>query len=166
MPPDRDLDRELRDLGSRLESPPVPDLARSVRSRLETEAGGPGSPPRLRPQLLWIAAAALVLLVAIPVFSLAVRDTGWPGSGIREATPVPTAVCDTRRNWSGRIRLAHAARRKRCGPPGDRGHLDGLPHAGLCLRLLVRGTCGRLASRVGPAGVLDLGRCVRRRGGR
>ena len=81
MPPDRDLDKELRDLGSRLEYPPVPDLARSVRSRLETEAGGPGSPPRLRPQLLWIAAAALVLLVAIPVFSLAVRDTGGVFSG-------------------------------------------------------------------------------------
>jgi hypothetical protein len=81
MPPDRDLDRELRDLGSRLEYQPVPDLARSVRSRLETEAGGPGSPPRLRPQLLWIAAVALVLLVAIPVFSLAVRDTGGVFSG-------------------------------------------------------------------------------------
>jgi hypothetical protein len=81
MLPDRDLDRELRDLGSRLEYPPVPDLARSVRSRLEAEADGPGSSPRLRPQLLWIAAAALVLLVAVPVFSLAVRDTGGVFSG-------------------------------------------------------------------------------------
>lgn len=76
MPSDRDFDRELRDLGPRVDYPPVPDLAGSVRGRLETEAGGPGSPPRARPQLWWIAAAALVLLVAVPVFSLAMRDTG------------------------------------------------------------------------------------------
>jgi hypothetical protein len=76
MPPDRDLDRELRDLGSRLEYPPVPDLARSVRSRLEAEAGDAGPPARSRPQLWWIAAAALLLLVAAPVVSLAIRDIG------------------------------------------------------------------------------------------
>ncbi len=76
MPPDRDLDRELRDLGPHVEYPPVPDLARSVRDRLEAEVGGPASPPRARPQLWWIAAAALVLLVTVPVVSLAVRGTG------------------------------------------------------------------------------------------
>jgi len=76
MQPDRDLDRELRDLGPRVEYPPVPDLARSARRRLETEAGSPGSPARSRPQLWWIAAAALVLLVAVPVLSLAVRGMG------------------------------------------------------------------------------------------
>ena len=74
MPPDRDLDRELRDLGPHLEYPPVPDLARSVRGRLEAESAGP--PARTRPQLWWIAAAALLLLVAVPVVSLAVRGTG------------------------------------------------------------------------------------------
>ena len=79
MQPDRDLDRELRDLGPRVEYPPVPDLARSVRDRLETEAGGTGLPPRARSQLWWIAAAALVLLVAVPVVSLAVRGTGAGG---------------------------------------------------------------------------------------
>ncbi len=76
MQPDRDLDRELRDLGPRVEYPPVPDLARSVQRRLETEAGSPGSPARSRPQLWWIAAAALVLLVAVPVLSLAFRGMG------------------------------------------------------------------------------------------
>lgn len=76
MPPDRDLDRELRDLGARIEHPPVPDLARSVRGRLEAEAGSPESSARSRPQMWWIAAAALALLVAVPVVSLAVRDTG------------------------------------------------------------------------------------------
>src|SRR5918998_5261253 len=74
MPPDRDLDRELRDLGPRVEYPPVPDLARSVRGRVEAESAG--SPARTRPQLWWIAAAALILLVAVPVVSLAVRGTG------------------------------------------------------------------------------------------
>jgi PASTA domain-containing protein len=74
--PDRDLDRELRDLGPHVEYPPVPDLARSVRGRLETETSGTGSPPRARPQLWWIAAAALVVLVAVPVVSLAMRGTG------------------------------------------------------------------------------------------
>src|SRR5918998_6978053 len=76
MPPDRDLDMELRDLGPRIEYPPVPDLARSVRGRLEAEVGSAGSPARTRPQLWWIAAAALILLVAVPVVSLAVRGTG------------------------------------------------------------------------------------------
>ncbi len=84
MQPDRerDLDGELRDLGSRVDYPPVPDLARSVRSRLETEAGGPGSPARSRPQLWWIAAAALVLLVAVPVLSLAIRGMGGGASSV------------------------------------------------------------------------------------
>lgn len=76
MPPDRDLDRELRDLGPHVDYPQVPDLARSVRSRLEAEDGTAGPPSRSRPQLWWIAAAALVLLVAVPVFSLAIRETG------------------------------------------------------------------------------------------
>ena len=76
MPPDRDLDMELRDLGPRIEYPPVPDLARSVRGRLEAEVGSAGSPSRTRPQVWWIAAAALILLVAVPVVSLAVRGTG------------------------------------------------------------------------------------------
>lgn len=76
MQPDRDLDRELRDLGPRVEYPPTPDLAGSVRSRLEMEAEGPGSPPRSGPSLWWLAAAALLLLVVVPVVSLAVRGMG------------------------------------------------------------------------------------------
>ena len=75
MQQDRDLDRELRDLGPRVEYPPTPDLAGFVRGRLEVEAGGSGSSSRHRSQLWWIA-AALLLLVAIPVFSLAMREMG------------------------------------------------------------------------------------------
>jgi len=78
MQPDRDLDRELRDLGPRVEYPPVPDLARQVRNRLESESTGP--PTRNRPQVWWIAAAALLLLVTVPVVSLAVRDTSGEAS--------------------------------------------------------------------------------------
>ncbi len=78
---DRDLENELRDLGSHTEYPPVPDLVRSVRSRLEAEDGTAGSSARSRPQLWWFVAAALVLLVAVPVFALAVRDTGGGMAG-------------------------------------------------------------------------------------
>lgn len=79
MRPDRerDLDRELRDLGPNVEYPPVPDLARSVRSRLEAERSEGNVPSRRFPPWAgWAIAAALVLLVAVPVFSFAVRDTG------------------------------------------------------------------------------------------
>jgi hypothetical protein len=78
---DRGLDRELRNLGPRVEYPPVPDLTGSVRGRLETKVGGTGSPPRAHPQLWWIATAALVLLVAVPVVSLAIRGTGGGAAG-------------------------------------------------------------------------------------
>jgi hypothetical protein len=86
MPPDRDLERELRDLGPRVEYPPVPDLARSVRGRLEAEDGTAGSPSRPRPQLWWIAAAALIVLAGIPALSLAMRDTvGGAAGGVAES---------------------------------------------------------------------------------
>lgn len=81
MPPDRerDLDRELADLGFHIEYPPTPDLARSARRRIDEEAarqarrGWFGSLPA-SPK--WAAAAAaLVLILAVPVFSPAARDT-------------------------------------------------------------------------------------------
>lgn len=76
MPPDRDLDRELQDLGPHVEYPPTPDLARSVRERLEAENAGAAAPARTSPQLWWIAAAALVLLVAVPVFVSTLNNLG------------------------------------------------------------------------------------------
>ncbi len=80
MLPDRDLERELRELGSRVEYPPTPDLARAVRSRLDEEAGS--APPRGwfdLPVARWAAVAAVVLIAAVPVLSPAARDTvaGW-----------------------------------------------------------------------------------------
>ncbi|HEX2729040.1 MAG TPA: hypothetical protein VHM16_04745 [Rubrobacteraceae bacterium] len=81
MPPDRDLDRELQDLGPHVEYPPTPDLARSVRERLEAENAGADAPARTGPQLWWIAAAALVLLVAVPVFATVANNLGGAFSG-------------------------------------------------------------------------------------
>lgn len=86
MPPDRDLDRELRDLGPHVEYPPVPDLAGSVRNRLEADT--PGSSTRSGPQLWWIAAAALALLVALPAFSLAIQGMGGGASSGGSAVKV------------------------------------------------------------------------------
>lgn len=73
-----DLEQELRELGGRIEHPPTPDLASSTRSRIEAENlhptrrfwhALPGSSPQ------WAAAAAVILVVlSIPVFSPAARD--------------------------------------------------------------------------------------------
>lgn len=82
MRPDRDLERELRELGSRLEYPPTPDLARAVRSRLDAEPA-----PRRgwfeSPVARWAAVAAVVLIAAVPVLSPPARDTvaGWFAGG-------------------------------------------------------------------------------------
>ena len=97
MRPDneRDLEKELRDLGSRIEYPSTPDLARSVRRRLEQ-----GDAERARgwlayPPPWWTAAAAmLVLVLAVPIFSPAARDTlsgllpagGAAGGGAQSAS--------------------------------------------------------------------------------
>jgi hypothetical protein len=85
MPSDRELERELRELGSHMDYPPTPDLARAVRSRLDQE--GPGRPRTIWPSLppfRWaVAAAALALIVAAPVLSPTMRDavTGWFEAG-------------------------------------------------------------------------------------
>ena len=88
MSPDRDLERELRELGSHAEYPPTPDLARAVRRRLDGE--GTGRPARSRtiwpsiPSSRWAAAAvALVLVFAVPLLSPTLRDTvdGWFEAG-------------------------------------------------------------------------------------
>ena len=76
MPPDRDLDRDLQDLGPHVEYPPTPDLSRSVRERLEAENARTDAPARTGPSLWWIAAAALALLVAVPVFATVANNLG------------------------------------------------------------------------------------------
>src|SRR3712207_6889310 len=74
---DRELERELGELGSRIEYPPTPDLARAARRRLEEEErtprrGGFGLPTL---SARWAAAAALLLLLAVPLLSPATRET-------------------------------------------------------------------------------------------
>ena len=81
MPPDRDVERELGDLGPRVEYPPAPDLAGPVGDRLRAEGTMADEPARSGPQLWWIAAAAVVLLVALPVFAAILNGMGGALSG-------------------------------------------------------------------------------------
>jgi hypothetical protein len=80
MSPDRELEKELRDLGPHVEYPPTPDLARAVRRRLDQE--GPWRHARSRmiwpslPLSRWVVGVvALALIVAAPVLSPTMRDT-------------------------------------------------------------------------------------------
>lgn len=75
---DRRLEDELRDLGSRIEYPTTPDLARAARLRLEEDEAQP--PPRrwswtpfLSPR--WAVAAVLVLVAIAPILSPGIRDS-------------------------------------------------------------------------------------------
>lgn len=87
--PDLDLERELRELGSRIEYPPTPDLVRAVRQRIEEEVpernarrGILGIPPLPSPRRA-AAAATLLLVLAVPVLSQTAREelAGWFGAG-------------------------------------------------------------------------------------
>ena len=74
--PDRELARELRELGALIDYPPTPDVARTVRNALEEAAND--QPRRLRmafPTMRWAAVAAFVLLIAIPTLSPGLRAT-------------------------------------------------------------------------------------------
>lgn len=85
MPPNKDpnIENELRDLGSHIEYPPIPDLASSIRGRLGAEtSGGGGRDRRLPAWTGWVVAAALLLLVAVPALSLAVRGLGAGAGGM------------------------------------------------------------------------------------
>lgn len=78
--PARDLEGELRELGARIEYPPTPDQAEQVHRRIEAsveeqpERQNVAWLPALSPK--WAAAAAVLLLVlAVPIFSPGARDT-------------------------------------------------------------------------------------------
>jgi hypothetical protein len=76
MPPDREFERELEELGAGIEYPPTPDLSRAVRRRLgeeESNTGTRGFWARL-PNPRWAAAAAaFLLIIAVPSLSPALR---------------------------------------------------------------------------------------------
>jgi hypothetical protein len=75
--PDRELERELRELGALIDYPPTPDVARAARRVLDEEENS--RPQRFRmafPAMRWVAvAAAFVLVVAVPTLSPGLRAT-------------------------------------------------------------------------------------------
>ena len=74
---DREIERDLRDLGARIEYPPTPDLAQAVRRRIEEEDTG-WQARRFWPAFLsprWSVPAAALILIAVALFSPAVRGT-------------------------------------------------------------------------------------------
>jgi hypothetical protein len=75
--PDRELERELRELGALIDYPPTPDLARAARNVLdETENDRPRRFRLALPTLrLAAVAAAFVLIIAVPTLSPGLRAT-------------------------------------------------------------------------------------------
>jgi hypothetical protein len=74
---DRELERELRELGSLIDYPPTPNVARAARNLLDEAASEqPRSFRMAFPTMRWAAvAAAFVLIVAVPILSLGLRAT-------------------------------------------------------------------------------------------
>lgn len=74
--PDRELERELRELGGFIDYPPTPDVARAARRVLDEENDRPRRFGMAFPTLRWAAvAAAFVLIVAVPTLSPGLRAT-------------------------------------------------------------------------------------------
>jgi len=76
---DREIERDLRDLGSRIEYPPTPDIASTVRRQIDEEDAAQQNrrsgfwPSFVSPR--WAATAAALVLIAVAIFSPAVRGT-------------------------------------------------------------------------------------------
>ena len=75
---EREIEQGLRDLGARVEYPPTPDVARSVRLRLDEEQSRQARrnwrwPPFLAPRLTAVAAA--LVLISVVALSPTVRAT-------------------------------------------------------------------------------------------
>ena len=76
--PPESLEQNLRDLGSRIEYPPTPELARAVRRRLDAEVGGRAparGPWRFPLSPRWAVPAAALVLVLFVALSPAVRGS-------------------------------------------------------------------------------------------
>jgi hypothetical protein len=96
--PDRELERELRELGTLIDYPPTPNVARATRNLLDEAANE--QPRRFRrafPTMRWAAvAAAFVLVVAVPTMSPGLRatvsdwfmvGTFYEGNGVDAGSP-------------------------------------------------------------------------------
>ena len=76
---EEDLEQSLKDLGARMEYPPTPDLAHTVRRELDEEEQPREArrtsrwPPLLAPR--WTAVTAALVLVAVVALSPAMRAT-------------------------------------------------------------------------------------------
>lgn len=100
---DRNLEQELRDLGAHIEHPPTPDIARTVRRRLEEEEASRrrGFWSRM-PSARWAVAAAILLILVVPMFSPAFRgavssvfvSSGAGGASSQSASPAGEAGSD------------------------------------------------------------------------
>jgi Domain of unknown function (DUF4367) len=74
--PDRELERELKELGALIDYPPTPDVAHAARNLLDEEDGQPQRFRMAFPTMRWAAvAAAFVLVVAVPTLSPSLRAT-------------------------------------------------------------------------------------------
>ena len=74
--PDRELERELRELGTLIDYPPTPDVAYAARNLLDEEDSRPQRFRMAFPTRRWAAvAAAFVLVVAVPTLSPGLRAT-------------------------------------------------------------------------------------------
>lgn len=142
--PARDLDRELRELGARIEYPPTPDRVQQIRQRIEENAGK--APERQNTAWLpilspkWAAAAAvLLILLALPIFSSGVRDNlsgiltmgqgagGVAESGGEEVAPDQSQSSGNAARGSGAESDGTAASSAQSGVPdsGDEGTASG-----------------------------------------
>ena len=74
---ERELERELRELGSLIDYPPTPEVAHAARSLLDREENDRSRRLwRGLPALRWAAvAAAFVLVVGVPILSPGLRAT-------------------------------------------------------------------------------------------
>lgn len=81
QPPDNEFEQELREAGAHIEYPPTPDLASTVRARIEEDEPA-HSPPRpffLAPK--WVAAAVLVVITLPALAGLVTMAGGGAGGG-------------------------------------------------------------------------------------
>ena len=94
---ERELERKLRELGSLIDYPTTPDVARATRNVLDEQANA--RPRRFRvalPTLRWAAvAAAFALVVAVPTLSPGMRATVGDWFGAKDIRSADGSAVDS-----------------------------------------------------------------------